>query len=153
MTDTATKAGPMPVRTILLIPDDAREGLLDPGAPICCWTPKVFAFGWACGSGQCHWDDEPGVLTPDLDGVGITQPLCIHLVLARAGAVVPEGVDRLCRVERSTPDCPFWEPFRLEGALTALLSGEHPPLVAARALFPLGTLVLLDENGAEVSGV
>lgn len=139
------------IATILLLPNaDTRERLMAPGAPICCCAPKVFAFGWACGSGQCHWDDEPGVLTPDLDDVGITQPLCVHLVLARDGAVVPEGVDRLCRVERSTPDCPFWDPFRLEEALTALLSGEHPPLAAVRALFPLGTLLLLDSSGSEV---
>ena len=145
---------------ILLLPHEStRSALLAPGAPV--WIAEELdepaEFGWTVDP-----DTRPNDDTDDPDesdtrprtlvawpSVGVTGAVSssLHLVLARDGAVVPEGVDRLCRVEWAA-GIPAWTPGQLESALKAILS---EPTVVAQGAFPLGTLVLLDAEGREVA--
>lgn len=154
------------IATILLLPNaDTRERLLAPGAPV--WVgadpldPSPDAeFGWAVGRdvpqsdglGESDHMDCVPVAWASI-GVGHADPTRLHLVLARDGAIVPEGVDRLCHVD---PGYRPWDPSALTNYLRALLSGEktyrHGDRGQCGTLFgDLGTLILLDSSGSEVS--
>lgn len=136
---------PMTIAHILLLPHEStRAALLAPGAPVCCRSPAwVFAFGWSCGGGFAHWEDD-GDTT--LESAG-DWPDC-HLVLARDGAVVLEGSDRFAR----TRD---WNAGEVEGAIRLALRLAINSAVHLNALrkytSAVGTLVLIDADGREVS--
>ncbi len=86
MTDTAKTDGPAAVRTILLLPHEStRAALLAPGAPM--YDAGLRRFGWAIPGGWSSGDGVDQVLDADC-----------HIVLARDGAEVYEGTDRLRRV-------------------------------------------------------
>ena len=83
------------ISTILLLPHaETRERLLAPGAPVAYRDAMFWYFGW----GVIGCNGTPGVSWPDIGDVPLFADDQDHLVLARSGAVVPEGVDRLRRV-------------------------------------------------------
>lgn len=149
---------------ILLLPHEStRAALLAPGAPV--WidadSGEPAEFGWVVDPTTPAFDDDvPDVVDgygqrikaswPSL-GVGSSAVSMLHLVLARDGDVVPEGVDRLVRAERAAcPESGWWFGPDLEDALRQIMAGTAPVPVPAAA-FPLGTIVLLDGSGKEVS--
>lgn len=131
------------IRHILLLPHrDTRAALLAPGAPVCCWVRdgKVCVYGWVGPKTRVAWEDgwDDG---EDISAFGLIGGCC--LVLARDGAVVPEGVDRAHRVTGR----------RLGPSVVHVLADSHGAWIAAlRAeVAPFGTPVLLDESGTEVT--
>lgn len=126
----------MPVTTILLLPHpEHRERLLAPGAPICVRRAPGYDFGWITRTDMTV-GYEDGAYYP------LRDYQTAHLVLARDGAVVPEGVDRLARVTG-------WNPSDVESCVTILLTSGRR---CARWAEPPGSLVLLDERGEVVGG-
>lgn len=128
------------ISTILLLPHaDTRERLLAPGSIGAIRSPSTgqvwFGPLVADDDGRpCVWIGALHVLNaPALGG---------YLVLARDGAVVPEGVDRLCRVMQ-------WDRGVMETRLGGLLAGERGSISWRTP----GTIVLLDADGKEVSDV
>lgn len=146
--------------TILLLPHpEHRERLLAPGAPVRVTSAPhnhasatgdegwVFAtedgrlwVGWTEG----YWADDVTVIDPDEYGLA--------LVLARDGAVVPEGVDRLSRVSG-------WAREPIEAKIRTLLGCplEGEPALARTfdsndGIDEQGSFVLLDERGEVVGG-
>ena len=136
------------ISTILLLPHaETRERLLAPGAPVAYRDAMFWYFGW----GVIGCNGTPGVSWPDIGDVPLFADDQDHLVLARSGAVVPEGVDRLCRVEREAqPANGWWATHDLEDALRNIMAGTAPNPVPPEA-FPLGTLLLLDSEGNVVT--
>lgn len=148
------------ISTILLRPHaDTRERLLAPHAPV--WIPaepeidEPAEFGTTVDRATPgidddeNGDDELGerikVSWPSL-GVCDSVASALYLVLARDGAVVPEGVDRLARIRSFDRD-------ETETAFRAALAGTPGSINALRRWFGvLGTLLLLlDSSGSEVS--
>lgn len=128
--------------TILLLPHaGTRERLLAQYAPSAYRLPEKPEAGWVFGTvvaGGLHYADDDGWETDPTNGWSEHA-----LVLARSGAVVPEGSDRLFRV--ADVSVPF------DDALLAVINGgawDVSNLVAVLA--PLGTLLLLDADGREV---
>lgn len=164
MTDTATKAGPLPVRTILLLPDaGTRVEILAPHAPVWIGAEPIIdepaEFGTTVDPATPVVDDYDDSDDSDpRDRIKVSWPslgVCgsvvaaLYLVLARDGAVVPEGV---MRAWYEADDVGYDE----SNGLSDALYGGIDVLVSAvsswrRRGLPLGTLVLLDENGVEVS--
>lgn len=133
------------ISTILLLPHAAtRERLLAPGAPVYDDVCRAYGWtipgGWTTGEDVEHYDAPPLSRTLDVDGD-------CHLVLARDGAVVPEGVDRLARVSG--------EPRTdIEDDTTDILEARTDGMMRRRAISylvrhvaSLGELVLLDAAG------
>lgn len=123
------------IATILLLPHaETRERLLAPGAPV--YDDLCRAFGWTIPGGWTTGEDvemhdaPPLATTLDVDGD-------CHIVLARSGAVVLEGVDRLARVLGVSPEA-------VEDRVQAMFSGARLGSLAAG-----GTVVLLDADGNE----
>ena len=119
------------VHTILLLPHlHTREALLAPGAPVC--DPTFLGFGWVVWPGLASWTH---------NGAGCSDSRQ-HLVLARDGKAVLEGVDRLARVH---------DVLSHQGAeklVNDILSGDpSEPETAREFLSSLGLLVLLNEQG------
>ena len=154
MNDTTGPKGP--IATILLLPHaEHRERLLAPGAPV--YDKVLRVWGWAVptpsGSPAPY-----GWIDNDADTLGLRRfppdsDTC--LVLARESAEVYEGIDRAGRV--------LWEQ-RIRAATLELevriVLGREPGLDVEIALerlrqivAPLGTLVLLDADGKDVSDV
>lgn len=129
----------MNIRTILLLPHaDARERLLAPGAPV--WDSMMGRFGWTVDDRHVCMPTADGDLSAEWD-----VDDCVHLVLARDGAVVPEGADRLARIRSFGRD-------ETEAAFRDALKGYPGSITAIRRWFGvLGTLVLLDADGKDVS--
>jgi len=127
------------ISTILLLPHaETRERLLAPGAPV--YDKVTQDDGWTVPGGYVQGSARTSGYVYPLDA-----DTC--LVLARSGAVVPEGVDRLCRVEREAqPANGWWATHDLEDALRNIMAGTAPNPVPPEA-FPLGTLLLLDSEG------
>lgn len=136
------------ISTILLRPHDPGERLLSPGAPVAYCTGKFWHYGWTafCAVGRVV------IYESAIDGdlPLVSDGTC--LVLARDGAVVPEGEDRLKRMmgRPSSIDFVLW-------VMLARNSEQKSWTMAVERLrqfvAPFGTLLLLDANGAEVSDV
>jgi hypothetical protein len=121
---------------ILLLPHEpTRAALLAPGAPV--YDAGLRRFGWGVHDERLCYDD-------DSDDGAVDAYSC--LVLARDGAVVPEGVDRIARVTGLSAAV-------IERALFLLWARGPLDDVVARTIAAVGTLLLLDAEGREVSGV
>ncbi len=143
---------------ILLLPHEStRAALLAPGAPV--WIPAGLGedaeFGWSVGR-DVPQSDGVGEGAEHLEcvpvawasvGVGHADPAMLHLVLARDGAVVPEGSDRLARVSPATGPMADRLIRRLLGESVWGVRTDY----AMHLLSLAGTLLLLDADGREVA--
>lgn len=138
-----------PISTILLLPHaPVRERLLAPHAPSCRRIAPGRMLSWGTLVG------EPGDVRHCVANAG-SCPVDEHvyLSLARDGGEVYEGVDRLRRV--IGPEKPYEKVLSKKFAIpTGLPFQLHAVFrLASYAQWrDLGTLVLLDEHGVEVSG-
>ncbi len=129
------------ISTILLLPHaETRERLLAPGAPVAVRGYCLRDYGWALGATvrqSVYHSPEYGVCESAKDDK-------VYLVLARSGAVVPEGADRLARATGLSAAV-------IERALFLLWARGPVDDVVARTIAPLGTLLLLDAEGNVVT--
>lgn len=145
----------MNIKTILLLPHAGhRDRVLAPHAPSCRRVAPGSLLSWGTLVG------EPGDVRHHVAHAG-SCPVdqCVHLPLARDGAEVCEGTDRAGRVLGVLV---IGLEVRVRAASMAfeiaLLLGLKPGMERATALdrlrsivAPLGTLVLLDADGKDVS--
>ncbi len=137
---------------IVLIPHAAlRDQLLAPHVPGAYRLPEKPEAGWVLGTivaGGMHYAEDDGWITDPAAGWSEHA-----LVLARDGAVVPEGVDRLCHVD---PGYRPWDPTSLTRYLRALIAGESTYTDGSQgqcgSLFgEIGALVLIDDQWAVIN--
>ena len=129
----------MSVQAVLLVPHPVHEGLLTGGV---CGSRPPRVHRWVCASLEhSMWSPEPRSIGC---GCGTVQRTAERaLVLAWSAAGVPSGIFRAWYAAADVG----WEP------LGDLLYEQYTLAELATFIdaWGLGTIVLLDENGSEIS--